>query len=96
MRIYGLASIAGGVLLGLLAMVMGLLRTGGNGSYRGLAICMALSSVGLFIGGTIFYVASCCHAQAPEAENTEAENTEAENPEAENPKAKKPRAKKRK
>lgn len=86
MRKYGLLNIAGGGLLGLLAMAMSLLRTGGNGSYRGLAICMALSSVGLFIGGTILYVGSYCHPQTPEAEN----------PKAKKPKAKKSKAKKSK
>jgi hypothetical protein len=56
-----------------------------------LAVCMALSSVGLFIGGTILYVASCSQDQAPEAEEPEAENPEAENPKAKKPKAKKPK-----
>ncbi len=81
MRKYGLLNIVGGGLLGVVAMLVSLLRTGGNGSYRTLAICMALSSVGLFIGGTIFYVVSCCQGQAPKAEK----------PKAKKPKAKKPK-----
>ena len=64
MRIYGLVNIAGGGLLGVTAMAMSLLRVGG-GRTMVLAVCMALSSVALFIGGTIFYVASCCPVQAP-------------------------------
>lgn len=76
MRKYGLVNITGGCFLGLVAMVMSLLRTGGNGSYAALAICMALSSVALFIGGTIFYVASSSQAQAPKAEEPEAEEPE--------------------
>ncbi len=71
MRTYGLASIAGGGLLGVLAMVMSLLKFGGGRS-AALAICMALSSVALFIGGTMFYVASSCPAQAPEAAKSKA------------------------
>lgn len=74
MRIYGLVNIAGGCLLGVLAMVVSLLRAGG-GRTMVLAVCMALSSVALFIGGTIFYVASGCQAQAPEAEKPKAEKS---------------------
>ncbi len=84
-----MVNIAGGGFLGVMAMVMSLLRTGGNGDYANLAICMALSSVALFIGGTIFYVASCCHAQAPEAEELKAEEFKAEKPKTAKPKAEK-------
>ncbi len=80
MRKYGLLNIVGGCLLGLLAMAMSLVRTGG-GRTMALAVCMSLSSVGLFIGGTIFYVVSCCQGQAPKAEK----------PKAGKPKAKKPK-----
>lgn len=85
MRKYGLVNIAGGCLLGLLAMVLCLVR-GGGGRTMLLAICMALSSVALFVGGTIFYVASCCQTQAPKAEEPKGEK-----PKAEKPKAKKPK-----
>jgi len=68
---YGLVGIAGGGLLGMVAMIMSILGSGG-GRIATLAICMALSSVALFIGGTIFYVASSCQAQAPKAEKPKA------------------------
>lgn len=67
MKTYGLVNIVGGCLLGLVAMPVSLLPMG-HGRSMGLAICMALSSVGLFIGGTIFFVAaSCCQANASKA-----------------------------
>ena len=67
MKIYGLVNIAGGCLLGLAAMPVSLLPMG-HGRFAALAICMALSSVALFIGGTIFFVAgSCCQAPASKA-----------------------------
>jgi len=56
MKIYGLVNIIGGCLLGLVAMPVSLLPVG-HGRAAALAVCMALSSVGLFLGGTIFFVA---------------------------------------
>ncbi len=76
MRIYGLASMAGGGLLGVVAMAMSLLRVRGPRTMV-LAVCMALSSVALFIGGTILHVASCCQAQAPKAEKPKTEKPKA-------------------
>lgn len=70
MRMYGLVNLGSGCLLGLLAMVLSLTRMGDGRS--ALPICMALSSVALFVGGAVFYVAGCCQAQAPEAEEPKA------------------------
>ncbi len=67
MKIYGLVNIVCGCFLGLVAMPVSLLRVG-HGRAAALAICMALSSLALFIGGTIFFVAgSCCQAPASKA-----------------------------
>ena len=71
MRMYGLAGIAGGGFLGVVAMVISILQMGGGRSIA-LAICLALSSVALFIGGTMFYIAGSCPSQASEAEKPKA------------------------
>jgi hypothetical protein len=71
---YGLVGIAGGGFLGVTAMVISILEMGGGRSLA-LAICMALSSVALFLSGTIFYVASCCPSQASEGEKPKAKKS---------------------
>ncbi len=73
MRTHGLASMAGGGLLGVVAIILSMLRFGGGRSAT-LAVCIALSSVALFIGGTIIYVASC-QAQAPQAAKPKAKKS---------------------
>ena len=71
MKIYGLLNIITGGLLGLTAMAVSLLQLG-HGRAFPLAICMALSSVALFLGGTIFFVAGCCcQSRAAKAEECE-------------------------